>query len=189
MKELCQFFKSFTPMAEAVLLVSGHLGKGPLVTVGNENRVIAESGRPLRDPAYATFCVAEKNVDLSVWKSKGHAANEPGAPLVVRDVREFGKELFIISDIVVARASGVSGGIDPRRAVQGIDFKSGAAGKRGFACALTDLECFFDGVPLKGVPVLHGFRAVREIIEREYRDRQVDRDPSDFFDLLFIARS
>lgn len=109
MKKFGKFFKSFTPVAEAVLLFSGHLGKGPFVALGNEDRIIPEPGSTPRFPSNATFCVPGKSFDGPVLKSEGHAADELSAPFFIRDTLEFNQELFIISYVISSRPAGIPG--------------------------------------------------------------------------------
>ncbi len=165
MKEIGKFFKSFTPVAEAIFLAPGHLGKGSFVIFGNEHRVVSKPCFPSRYPADTTFCVAEKSLNPSVRKRNGNATDELGAPFIVRNILEFGKKLLVIFYVVPAGAAGVPGGIDPGRAVQSIDFESRVVRKSGFTGALADLDCFLDRILLEGVPVLHCFGAIRKIVE------------------------
>ena len=56
---------------------------------------------------YATFGISKKSLDRSVRKGQGHAADKPGAPLLIRDLFKFNEELFVVSDIIAA--AGVAG--------------------------------------------------------------------------------
>src|SRR5512147_2002720 len=189
-KKFSKFSKGFTPMTEPVLLFSGHLRKGRFVALWNEHRIVPEARFTPWITRNTAFRIARECFYGSVRKGQGHDADEPGAALFVRDLLESGKKFFVIADVVPsAGPARVTRGIHPGRPAQRVYFKARVVGKGRPAREPADLVGFFYGIPLEGVPVLDGFGAAGEIIERENGHRQTGSDPPDLFYLLFIARS
>ena len=189
MKEMGQFFKGFSPVAEPVLCISGHLCKGRFVTLWNEYRVVSKPRLPSWFTGNRAFRISGECLYRPVRKCQRNKADEPGTEFFVRDAFEFGKEFFVIAGVVpAARTSRIPRGVHPGRPTQRVHFESRVVGKGRPARALADLDRLLHGIPLEGVPVLNGFGAAGKIIEREDGHRQTGRDPSDLLDLLFIAR-
>jgi len=189
MEEFSQFFKSFATVTQSVLLVTGHLCECYFFVPRYENRVIAETCCASGLAPDTTFGVAKECPDCPVWEGQGHAADESGTSFLGWYVCKFEEKLFVIFNIVPAtRAACISGREHPRSAPQSVHFQTRIVGKSYLACAARDFDSFFHGVPFEGVFVLNHLGAVRVVIEGKDGNRQVKRDPLDFFDLFFISR-
>lgn len=184
---MTNFFKSFPPVTQFILLVAGHLRKRPVKPVGNKDRIVAEPCFSLGFRRNTALYFPEKSFDCSVRKSQCHAADEPRRPLFRGCILQFGKKFFVIPDSApVAVYPRIPRRIYARRPVQRIYLKAGIVSQSRFARAGNDFDSFLDCVPLERVPVFKRFGAVRIIIKRQNRDRKACNDAFYLFDLFFI---
>jgi hypothetical protein len=81
MKKFSQFFNGFAAVTERVLLFRRHFGKGPVKSLGKEDRIVSE---PFCTPwfmADAAPGIAEKYPGPAIGICQGKAADELGGTL------------------------------------------------------------------------------------------------------------
>src|SRR3990172_7381625 len=99
-KEFCKFFNGFSPVAQAVLLFSGHFGEGRFIPLWYEDGIISKPLFPARLPAYPSRGKSKKGFKPAPGKSQGQTAHEPRSPLFIGCLFQIEEKFFVILRVI-----------------------------------------------------------------------------------------
>jgi hypothetical protein len=183
-QELTELFHGTEPVADGILDVIAQFGKGKVVTFGNKDWVVTESGTSSLFSDDFTFYNAFEQVFLSV-ENEADSGTELCFP-VFHPFQFFQKFLHIGFRIV--SVASISGREYSGCTIQGFHFESGIIGKAIHAVVLINVHGFLAGIAFQGIGCFRNVGKAFDVLQTQ-QFHFIAQDSSDFFQFMCVVGS